>query len=45
MLNAYAEPFYPPMEETQHTEEIKKEDADRNNDTKNGTDTKKVKTS
>ena len=47
MLNAYVEPFYPPMEETQHTEEIKKEDADRNNnnDTKNETDTKKVKTS
>ena len=45
MLNAYAEPFYPPTEENQHTEEIKKDDLNRNNEKEKKIDTKNDKSS
>ena len=45
MLNAYAEPFYPPTEENQQTDEIKEEISDKNIDKENNTNNQNEKTS
>ena len=45
MLNAYAEPFYLPMEENKQMEEIKEEILDKNIDKENNTNIQNEKTS
>ena len=45
MLNAYADPFYPPTEENQQMEEIKEENSDKNIDKENKTNIQKEQTS